>query len=182
MAEEATPAETRVIRLYYVTAEEVAAAVTPLASEIGTITASPAAVQGIAPDRTGAGGDLSASLDYLVIHDYPDRIDQMERVIELLDVRPQQVLVEATILRATLDDENQLGVDFTIVGGVDLEMLGSTSTGITNITPGPLPVGRFEEFNTIVNTDFSEAHPSAGLTFGMITSSHWVCSYVPSSR
>jgi hypothetical protein len=36
-----------------------------------------------------------------------------------IDRRPRQILVEATILRATLNENNALGIDFTVLGGTD---------------------------------------------------------------
>ena len=162
------PPQTRVFPLYYVTAADAAAALTPLLSENGTITPSSPAESGIEPDSSVAGGDTSAAHDYLVIYDYPDRLREIERVLDEVDVKPQQVLIEATILRATLNDDNALGVDFTLTGGVDLEVLGSTSMGITDLTTGELPTNRFGNFNAIAQTELSENVPRGGITIGII--------------
>ncbi|MCP4247797.1 MAG: hypothetical protein GY778_12180 [bacterium] len=163
-----TPPATRVFRVYYITAADAIPALQPVLSDIGTITASAAVERGISTGADDAGGVTSAAHDYLVIHDYPDRFAEVERVLAEIDVRPQQVLVEATILRATLNDENALGIDFTVVGGVDLEVLASTSNAVADLSVGPLPQGRFEEFNAAVSTDFRGAVPSGGVTFGVI--------------
>ncbi len=72
------------------------------------------------------------------------------------------------ILRAELKDENALGIDFSLVGGVDLENLGATSRGITDITLGLLPQDRFERFNSNVSTDFAGDVPDGGITVGII--------------
>jgi type IV pilus assembly protein PilQ len=162
------PAITRVFRLYYITAVDALAAVEPMLSEIGSITASKAAERGISPDAADAGGDSLAVHDYLVAHDYPARLAEIEAVLNKIDVRPQQVLIEATILRATLNDDNALGVDFTLLGGVDLEVLGSTSNGIIDLTTGQLPTDRLEKFNAAAQTDFRGTVPPGGLTFGLI--------------
>lgn len=163
-----TPPVTRVFRLYYITSAEAGAALQPLLSEIGSLTASTEAERGISPDAADAGGDSSAAHDYLVVSDYPARLAEIERVLNEIDVRPRQVLIEATILRATLSDDNALGLDFTLVGGVDLEVLGSTSTGITDLTTGELPTARFEKFNAVAETDFRGSVPPGGITFGVI--------------
>ncbi len=162
------PPQTRVFRLYYTTAADAALALTPLLSDIGTVTASTAADAGIEPDAASAGGDAYAAHDYLVVYDYPDRLREVEQILSQLDVQPQQVLIEATILRATLDDENALGVDFTMVGGVDLEVLGSTSSGITDLQTGSLPTDRLEKFNAAVETDMNQLVPKGGVTVGII--------------
>jgi type IV pilus assembly protein PilQ len=164
----ANPPQTEVVTLFYITAAEAIEAVTALKSEIGTVVGSPAAETGVGPDAVAAGGQTPSSNDYLVIHDYPDRIERMKVILAELDVRPRQVLVEATILRATLRDDNAMGIDFTVVGGVDLELLGSTSNGITDLQTGPLPTDRFEKFNAAAQTDFRGAVPNGGITIGVI--------------
>ncbi|MCH7814287.1 MAG: hypothetical protein IID40_09735, partial [Planctomycetes bacterium] len=163
-----TPPATRVLRVYYITAADALPALQPLLSDIGIITPSATADRGIATGAEDAGGNTSAAHDYLVIHDYPDRFAEIERVLDEIDVRPQQVLVEATILRATLNNDNALGIDFTLLGGVDLEVLASTSNAIADLTLGPLPQNRFEKFNAAVSTDFRSAVPPGGVTFGII--------------
>ncbi len=168
LAQTERPPATQVFRLYYLTAAAAGAAIQPLLSDIGSVNMSAAAVQGIPPDATGAGGDALAANDYLVVHDYPERLAQVERVLDAIDVRPQQVLVEATILRATLNDDNALGIDFTALGGVDLRMLGSTSTGVTDLTTGDLPASRLDDFNSAVETDFGGAVAPGGMTVGIV--------------
>lgn len=168
MSEARHPVETRVIRLYYITSTDAHAVIEPLLSDVGTVTVSPTAEAGISPDSGNAGADHNAAIPYLVVRDYPERLAQMQRILDQVDARPQQVLVEATILRATLNDDNALGIDFTILGGVDLEMLGATSTGITTLETGQLPTARFERFNAAVETDFANAVPNGGISFGVI--------------
>jgi type IV pilus assembly protein PilQ len=99
------------------------------------------AVSGIAGDSTDTGGNAHATEDVLVVTDYPERLDQVRRILREIDRKPQQILVEATILRASLQDDNALGVDFNVLGGVDFSTIGSTtgqilSAGIDTVTPG----------------------------------------------
>jgi type IV pilus assembly protein PilQ len=93
---------------------------------------------------------------------------EIERVLREVDVRPRQVLVEATILRAELKDDNALGIDFTIVGGVDLEEMGAISNGIQDIALGTLPENRYERFNSNASTDFAGNVPPGGVTIGVV--------------
>ena len=88
-----------------------------------------------------------------------DVLREVERVLREIDIRPKQVLVEATILRAELKGDNALGIDFSLVGGVDLELLGATSNGIKDLTLGALPQNRFEQFNSIASTDLAKEVP-----------------------
>lgn len=61
--------------------------------------------------------------DVIVVTDYADVVEQVGNILKDLDKRPQQILVEATILQVTLSDDNALGVDFTLLGSVDFETL-----------------------------------------------------------
>lgn len=158
----------RVFRLNYISAADVAGVIQPMLSAEGNIAQSTAAKTGLSSGPGNAGGDSLAHRDFIVVHDDPDRLNAIAGVIRQLDVRPQQVLVEATILRARLTDDNALGIDFTLVGGVDLELLGSTSTAIQNISVGSLPTDRFERFNTNLSTDFTGNVPDGGVTLGII--------------
>lgn len=162
------PPEGRAIFLDYLNAKEAAKIAEPLLSEGGTVVLSGDVEAGIASSAEQAGGQNYAAGDYIFVHDRPEVIDRIEETLRKLDVRPQQVLIEATILRATLSDENSLGIDFTVVGGVDLELLGSTSQGVRNLAVGELPQERFELFNSNVTTEFTGDVPPGGVSFGVI--------------
>ena len=162
------PPESRVFRLNYMPAADVKAAVEPLLSSIGQMAVSTAPESGIAASSDDAGGASLASPDYLVVYDRPENLEAIGAVIAELDVRPQQVLVEATILSAELSDENALGIDFTILGGVDLELMGSTSRAVQDVSVGDLPAARFELFNSSVSTDFTGNVPNGGISIGIL--------------
>lgn len=163
-----TPPTTRVFRLNYITASDARTIVLPLLGPDGSITVSPDAEVGIASSAEEAGGNSLATHDLLVVHDRPDRIAKIAGVIKEIDIRPRQVLIEATIMRAQLSEDNALGVDFTLLGGVDLELLDSESTAITDLTVGDLPQERFGNFNSTLTTDFTGAVPPGGATLGII--------------
>jgi type II secretory pathway component GspD/PulD (secretin) len=76
--------------------------------------------------NTGGASDSGNSL--LVITDYPENMAQVEQIIKEADHRPQQILVEATILDATLNENNALGMDFSFLGGVNFDTLMSDTT------------------------------------------------------
>jgi len=162
------PAEGRVYHLNYVRAAEAEAIIKPMLSKGGSVARSPDPDEGIGSSAEEAGGQDWAGPDYLYVFDRPDVHQRVAETLAKIDVRPRQVLVEATILRASLTDDNALGVDFTLVGGVDLELLGATSNGITNLTTGPLPQERFELFNSNTTTDFIGDLPPGGITVGII--------------
>jgi len=167
LAEE-NPPETRVFRLSYVAAKEVETAVTPLLSATGTVSVSTAPEEGLQSVAENGGGEHLADCNFVVVRDRPKNLEAIANLIHDLDVRPRQVLVEATILSAELSDDNNLGVDFTLLGGVDLELLQSSSLAIQNINVGPLPQKRLGNFNANATTDFTNNLPNGGVRLGII--------------
>ena len=124
----------KVFTLYYITAEEAVMLVRPVVSNSGVIQGSTAAKEGISIGKEGvsggeAGGNSMALHDTIVIYDYPENVAKAEEVIAVLDVKPKQVLIEATILSATLTEGMELGIDLNLLGGVSLT--GTASTGGT---------------------------------------------------
>lgn len=158
----------RVFRLNYLTAADAQAYLAPLLDENDTIAVSAPPSSGLESQTSEGGGASYASQDFILVTATPETLRNVEAVLRDLDIQPQQVLVEATILRARLNEDNALGVDFTLVGGVDLELLNSTSRAITNLTVGDLPQTRFEQFNSIAQTDFRGNVPDGGITLGVI--------------
>jgi len=121
----------KVFTLYYISAAEAIKLLSPVLSGAGSI-------QGSSPAETivptgesisagSAGGDTMALNDTIVIQDYPERIAEAEKMLGELDVRPQQVLVEATILSATLTEGMEMGVDLNFLAGISLTGTSSTS-------------------------------------------------------
>ncbi|MHC4619788.1 MAG: type II secretion system protein GspD [Planctomycetota bacterium] len=120
----------RVFTLYYLTAKEAANLIKPVLSKNAVVQMSSAADSDIssAESGVGAGGSLSsggggdslAVHDTIVVYDFPENIAAAEQVLAELDVRPKQVLVEATILSALLNEGMELGVDLNLIGGVHL--------------------------------------------------------------
>jgi len=159
---------TRIFRLNYITAQDARTYLQPILGEEDVIAVSPPPGRGLESQNTEGGGADNALQDFIVVTATPDRVQQIETMLRELDARPKQVLIEATILRARLDNDNALGIDFTIVGGVDLEGLDSTSDASLDLLPGPLPQDRFELFNSNVTTDFRGNVPDGGITVGVI--------------
>jgi type IV pilus assembly protein PilQ len=160
---------TRVYRLNYITAEDAENYFKAIVGDEGTIGArTPEPGKGIESQPSEAGGASNSARDFIMVTAKPAKHAEIESFLKDVDVQPQQVLVEATILRARLNNDHALGIDFTLVGGVDLELLGATSRAITDLTLGDLPQDRLEKFNSIAETDFRGNVPSGGITFGVI--------------
>jgi len=146
----------KVFTLYYISAAEAKMLIMPVLSTVGTIQAS-SPVETIASTgesiTTGTGGgDTMALNDHLVILDYPENLAEVEKMLKELDVRPKQVLVEATILSANLTEGMQLGVDLNLLNGVSLDGTDATSditttTTISRGAAGSTPVSQIAAGN-----------------------------------
>ncbi|NLH41188.1 MAG: type II secretion system protein GspD, partial [Planctomycetes bacterium] len=117
----------KVITLYYLTADEAVKLITPVLSgsasaKIQATTAAENSISGGEGDLGGGsgGGNTPANQDMIVIFDYPESIERAEGIIREVDVRPQQVLIEATIMSARLSEKNQFGIDWNLLGGTPI--------------------------------------------------------------
>jgi len=124
-----------VFALDYITAAEAQKLITPVLSSKGTIGVTSAAETGVPTGesisvQTG-GGDTMSLKDTIVVYDYAENIKRAEELINAIDVRPIQVLVEATILSATLTEDTQFGIDWQTLKGTAVTSL----TGITHGSP-----------------------------------------------
>jgi len=162
----------RVFRLAYATADDAKALIAPILSSEGTVAVTPSAAVGIATSSSDTGGNSHASSDVLVVHDYEDNLKQITKIVRALDVKPEQVLVEATILRATLTESNALGIDFNALAGIDFEAMNSSSAGLQSMTTSNITGSGLNQARNgaaTFRTDFNSAVPSGGLTIGFVT-------------
>jgi len=123
--------QTEVFRLHYTPAANALNMIKPVLSTTGQASATAATIVGIAAGGGDTGGDSHAVEDMLVITDFPENLDRIRKILKDIDHRPQQVMVEATILRASLSEDNALGVDFNVLAGVKFTDFTSTAGQIT---------------------------------------------------
>jgi type IV pilus assembly protein PilQ len=165
-----------VFTLYYITAAEAMQLVAPVLSIAGTIKgSSPAEIvvpTGESISGGTGGGDTMALNDTIVILDYPENIAEAEKLLKELDIRPKQVLVEATILSATLTEGMEFGVDLNFAGGVSLTgtsstaQVGSTESLLTTTTTPISQIAAGVAGSAIESTGFATAG-SSGLRIGV---------------
>jgi len=147
----------KVITLYYLTAEETVKLITPVLSGSAS-----ARVQATSPAETtisggegslsgGGGGNNPANHDMIVVFDYPENIEKAEAIIRDVDIRPKQVLIEATIMAARLTEEMEFGIDWNLLGG-------------TAITDFPAFISGYG--TKAATNGFARAPGSTGLTVG----------------
>lgn len=127
----------KIINLSYLSAVDAAEYVSPLLSDVGEIRTNGRTVDFSLNEDTPSGTDTYAGNSMMIIYDFEENVAEIEALVSQIDTRPQQVLVEATILQATLKEENAFGVDFSIIGDLDFsEFIGGPLNGINNMING----------------------------------------------
>ena len=160
--------EVRSFQLHYAQAADAQILIMPALSGEGAIAVSPASERGIAPNTDETGGGSFAMGDMLVIRDYPENLDAAAALLAEIDRRPQQVLIEATILTARLDETNALGINFTALNGIDFADIGSRSTGVGNMSTGSVASGATgHSSGAALRTDFDIVE--GGMSIGILT-------------
>lgn len=150
--------QTEVFRLHYTPAANALNMIKPVLSTTGQASATTAAIGGIASGGGDTGGDSHAVEDMLVITDFPENLERIRKILKDVDHRPQQVMVEATILRASLSEDNALGVDFNVLAGVKFTDLTTAAGQITGqsvkggATPGSGGAGSIGTGNSFTSS------------------------------
>lgn len=127
--------ETRLVRLNYLNAEDAKTFVEPMLSEAGTIVATGRVGEEIS-DTENLGDNSFSDTPTVLVRDYEEELDEITATLAALDRQPQMVLIEATILQATLNDTNSLGVDFSIFFNIDGLDLANPLTVVDQLISG----------------------------------------------
>lgn len=163
---------TRVFVLSYVNVDEARELIKPVLSKTAVVASTTRAASGIPSGGDDVDGDTYAQEDKLVITDYEENLAHVAALLKEIDVRPKQVLVEATILQVTLDDESSLGVDFNILAGIDFHDLSTAN--VSPVEPGAI-VGAAGVTVPSTMAPFASAGtqgfatPGQGLNIGILT-------------
>jgi type II secretory pathway component GspD/PulD (secretin) len=110
--------------------------------------------------------------DTIVVYDYPEKIEKAAEVIKSIDIRPKQVLVEATILSVLLTEGMELGVNLNFLAGVSLDgssltdQIGDTDSLLTTTTT-PISQVAAGVIGTPIETFGFAAVGGSGLRFGI---------------
>ncbi|MFT5052033.1 MAG: type IV pilus assembly protein PilQ [Chlamydiales bacterium] len=131
----AAPPQMLVLQLRYVDAERMQPMVQALLGENGTATVLPTSdhlalarsvteTADVDADGLTIGTRLSSTTQgqpakshTLVVFDVPERLATVESLVERVDVKPAQVLIEARFVEVTLDENHRLGIDWNILAG-----------------------------------------------------------------
>ena len=147
--------EWKIIRLDYLNAVDAAAFVQALLSPDGTITTNAKAEDFNVPSDSPGGGEDFALGATMVVVDWQENVDAISSLIDELDTKPVQVLVQAVVLHTTLTEANAWGIDVSILGSMDFNdfipigsvlqgvdaLLGGNGTGSVTGGDGPHIVG-----------------------------------------
>jgi len=164
--------DTRIFTLNYMNIDEAQALIKPVLSKSAIVAATSRAKKGIPSGGEDVDGDTYCLQDRLVVTDLVERLDKVAALLEKLDTRPKQVLVEATILQVTLDDESSLGVDFNILAGIDFRQISAANFSLANpnsivTTAGTTAAAADLPWGRVGTTGFATA--GNGLQVGVVT-------------
>jgi|GEM_PF-1942618 len=128
---------TKLYTPFYVTAKELQSLITPILTEnIGIVSLTTPSEIGITPDDTNAGGDSFAQTDAILVRDYPEVQEEVDRLVATMDVPPMQVVIEAMIINVTLNDNMRFGVNFAMLGGGNKDLVVAGNGQILNNSSG----------------------------------------------
>jgi len=103
-------------------------------------TSEPAPSSRTAPQQ---GGEVSISVDVdsntLIIAAPASRWVQIQRILTELDARPEQIVIEATILEVTLNDDFRFGIDWSVISsgtGLTITSSGASNGSVSATFPG----------------------------------------------
>ena len=135
---------TRIVRLDYISAQEANNFVSPLLSASGKISVSTKTEQGFEADIGNGGANSYSHAETLIIRDNQSNVEEILAILAELDKRPEQILIESTILKATLTEENAFGVDITAVADMTIGQATSPLNVISELIDVRLPVRRLQ--------------------------------------
>jgi general secretion pathway protein D len=78
--------------------------------------------------QAATGGNSLSDADQLIIQDYESNLKIIDQIVQKIDVRPVQVLIEAVIVSVDLEHDTELGVNFALTDNL-ANLLGTVGTG-----------------------------------------------------
>ena len=163
----ASPWEPRVLFLNHMRAKDVEPMLSPLLSGDEQLILGPESKSGL-DQADDLGGNEQATHEMLILLAREETNARVDALLAKLDIPPQQVLVEATILSVSLNDTAKLGVDFTALGGIDFQAMGGTSNITDSYTGGTAEGAQLDNWLLgFSQTGFTDSS-SGGLHMGIL--------------
>ncbi|MCC6662038.1 MAG: hypothetical protein IT437_14270 [Phycisphaerales bacterium] len=129
----------RVVNLNYLSAADAAEFVKALLSEGGQIKTNGKTENFPSLGDTPVNNNTFASYETMVVYDFEENVEEIMDLVKQLDVKPVQILVEATILQSQLNESNAFGVDFSLIADLDFSNfvnLGGPLRGVDGLIAG----------------------------------------------
>ena len=163
------PRVAKVFRLNYLTAPDAAEFVKPMLSQGGEIKHNNKTENYAISDSAPTGKDDFALAATMVVIDFEENIRAVEQLLVELDTKPAQVLVEATVLSATVQEDNAFGVDFSIIGDLSFKDFANATLGgpfgiVDTLRKQPAPVGT----GNAVTSDVGGTGKPGGFKVGIV--------------
>jgi type IV pilus assembly protein PilQ len=163
---EETAMESHTFVLRYARAEDIKGLVEDMLGEGEKVTASANSQVGIQSDDENAGGDAYANQDIVFVRANPGTMRSIEELIGKVDVPPQQVMIEATILTADMLHSTEFGMDISALQSLDFLDLNASSNGF-NVSTGPISAEQMADSVHYGTTDFAGNVTDGGLSLGL---------------
>lgn len=152
----------RIFRLNYITAKDASTFVQPLLSSSGAIALSGVVAAGFQPTTSDGGANSYAHVETMIVRDFPEHLDEVAKILKQLDTPPTEVLVEATVLDAELDNQLAMGVDLAYVGGnLSLSTLAGPASGAVDSLVNPT--------SAALTTNVSDIVTNQNVRLGLLT-------------
>ncbi|NQU22512.1 MAG: hypothetical protein HQ567_14640 [Candidatus Nealsonbacteria bacterium] len=148
--------DTRIYHLNYVRAGDIQQMVQPFISDVGKVAVTPISDVGIGSDTGQVGGDSLAGGDVLIVQDYEDVLKTVDDIVSRVDVRPLQLVIEAVIMEAILEDGMQLGVNFAILDNAGRAVTVLGNGAILNSAAGFSPAGVVTAAAGLINETYAD--------------------------
>jgi len=163
------PRVAKVLRLNYLTAPDAAEFVKPMLSQGGEIKHNNKTENFSIADSAPTGKDDFALAATLVVIDYEENIRAVEQLIIELDTKPSQVLVETTVLSASVQEDNAFGIDFSLIFDYSFKDFANAALGgpfgvVDAIRRQPTNVGRGEA----ISSDVGGTGRAGGFKVGIV--------------
>ena len=146
---------TRVFTLQFLNAADAEGFVKPILSKEGQLASRGTVTQGFSPTVENGGADDYAFTARIVVTDYSSNLEEIARVLKEIDVAPQQVRVEATVVSANIDENNAYGLDIAAIGNLNFQNIVASAIPPLGI-PGALQSGKN------ANGEFLPNYPNSG--------------------
>ncbi|MBC02321.1 MAG: hypothetical protein CMJ34_03315 [Phycisphaerae bacterium] len=128
--------ESRMFELEHLSAQDASEFANPLLSDRGKLSFIGQVEGGIEQQLDAMGADSWAKSAILVVNDYPENLQRIDELLDEIDTAPRQVVVDATIASVAVNEADAFGVDFSLIGNLDVTRLVNPLGPVTDMLRG----------------------------------------------